>query len=252
MKSTRIAMLLLCSAHMVWSAEQPKPAKKVAEAKAEGITREQADAILSELKTIRQLLEKQAAANPAPPGPRATKLKLSPGDKVLGRMDAPVTMVEFTDYQCGFCRAFHFNTFPQLKRDFIDTGKVRFISRDLPLDFHANALRAAQAARCAGDQNKFWEMREVMIANASKLGEDDLNGYAGQLGINVPAFQACLSSRKYESDVRSETAQATLLNIDGTPSFLIGKSTLDGVEGEIMVGALPVAAFEKRLRELER
>ena len=117
-----------------------------------GITRAQADEILDELRQIRQLLEKNAAAAPAAPeagGKVRVKIEKLP---VLGDKNAPITMVEFTDYQCGFCQRFHMSTFPEIRKKFIDTGKVRFVSRDLPLDFHSNAMRAAQAARCAGDQ----------------------------------------------------------------------------------------------------
>ena len=88
---------------------------------------------------------------------------------MLGDKNAPLTVVEFTDYQCPFCQRFHVTSYPDLKKNYIDTGKVRFYSRDLPLDFHANAMRAAQAARCANDQGQYWKMREIMSANPDKL-----------------------------------------------------------------------------------
>src|SRR6476659_2383693 len=115
----------------------------------EGITREQADAILSELKQIRTLLEKGQRVAAAPQPEPVVKASLKIGtEPALGSKDAPLTMVEFTDYQCGFCRHFHLTTFPEIRKKYIDTGKVRFVTRDLPLDFHANAFPAAEAARC--------------------------------------------------------------------------------------------------------
>src|SRR5438105_1377791 len=104
---------------------------------AEGLTGEQADAILNELRQIRLLLEKQRttapqAVEPSPSTPEQVRLSLN-GQHALGATDAPLTVVEFTDYQCPFCNQFHMTTFPELKKQYIDTGKVRFISRDLPL-----------------------------------------------------------------------------------------------------------------------
>ena len=88
--------------------------------------------------------------------------------------------MEFTDYQCPYCQRFHVASFPELKRAYIDTGKVRFFSKDLPLDMHANAMRAAQAGRCAGEQGKFWELRDVMGMNPDKLDIDHILGLRGR------------------------------------------------------------------------
>src|ERR1700757_2921831 len=116
--------------------------------KDQGITREQADQILDELRQIKQLLEKQNKGAQGPAEPAKAKLDMT-GAQMLGSKDAPITMVEFTDYQCPFCQRFHTTVFNEIKKNYIDTGKVRFYSRDLPLDsMHPNAIRAAQAARC--------------------------------------------------------------------------------------------------------
>ena len=116
---------------------------------------------------------------------------------MLGSKDAPVTMVEFTDYQCPFCQRFHMTVFNELKKNFIDTGKVRFYSRDLPLDtLHPNAIRAAQAARCAADQGQFWTMRDVMGTNPDKLDMDHLAGFATDLKMDTFAFRNCVESEQ--------------------------------------------------------
>ncbi len=216
-----------------------------------GITREQADEILKELRQIRQMLEKgvvHVTTSPQPGSEQKAQLKL--GDApVLGKKDAPVTIVEFTDYQCTFCQRFHTVTFPELQRKYVDTGKVRFVTRDLPLEMHSKAEQAAEAARCAGEQGKFWDMRNILVANASKLGETDLVEYATKLSLAVPAFQTCLSSGKYREAVQKDMTEAAGLEISGTPSFVIGKTTPDGVEGVVVVGALPLPMFEAKLAQ---
>jgi protein-disulfide isomerase len=216
-----------------------------------GITRQQADQILNELRQIRQLLEKQAAKTQEPAAPARATLNLE-GAQMLGSKDAPVTMVEFTDYQCPYCRQFHLTVFNELKKNFIDTGRVRFYSRDLPLDsLHPNAIRAAEAGRCAGDQGQFWTMRNVMGANPDKLDLDHLAGFATDLKLDTLAFRNCVESEKYKNAVQSDVLEATKIGAQATPSFVIGKSTPEGVDGELMIGALPYPNFEQKLKQLE-
>jgi len=220
-------------------------------AKDAGITRQQADQILNELRQIRQLLERQQAQAPRPQEEQATRAKLNlAGFAMLGSKEAPLTIVEFTDYQCPFCQRFHTTAFPDLKKNYIDTGKVRFYSRDLPLDFHSNAMRAAQAARCASDQGQFWQLRDVMGANPNKLDMDSLVADAADLKMDVPAFRACVESEKYKNAVQTDVLEAMKIGASGTPTFVVGKSTPDGVDGDLVVGAQPYAMFDQKLKEL--
>jgi protein-disulfide isomerase len=217
-----------------------------------GITHEQADQILQELRQIHQLLANGAVPQRAQQGaPAAQKGKLNiAGLPVLGRSDAPLTMVEISDYQCPFCRAFHKGTFEALKKDWIDTGRLRFISWDMPLEFHSNAAKAAQAARCAGQQNKFWEFRSLLIANADKLGPEDIPGYAQQVPqLDVDRFKACVASDQFSAAVRKSVADANGQGISGTPTFVIGKTQGDVVDGVIVVGAKPITEFENVLKD---
>jgi len=214
-----------------------------------GITRRQADDILNELRQIRGLLEKQAGAAKKEEKPQRAALNLK-GYEPLGSKRAPVTVVEFTDYQCPFCENFFTETFAEIKKNFIDTGKVRFYSRDYPLDFHANAFRAAEAGRCAGDQGKFWKFRELMGADPHKLEMPDLLEDAGKLKMDINAFRTCVESDKYKSQIESDILEAFKIGADGTPAFVIGKSTPDGVEGELVVGAYPYATFAQKLKDL--
>lgn len=224
----------------------------------EGMTKDQADAILNELKAIHQLLlnppsTRAAAAATAPAAPPSDKVKMSVGTGwyALGRDDAPVTVVEFTDYQCPFCRRFETDTFAQLKKDYIDTGKVRFVSRDLPLDFHPNAPAAAMAARCAGEQHKFWEMRDAMMLDtATDLGPDSILKYGQKTNLDMTAFGGCLKDKKYTSAIQKDAADAGALGISGTPSFVIGKTAKDEIAGIRIVGAVPYAVFDSTIKDL--
>ena len=103
----------------------------------------------------------------------------------LGKADAPLTLVMFTDYQCPFCSRFETQTLPEIKKQYIDTGKLRFVVRDLPLPFHPNAPKAAEAAHCAEEQGKYWELREKLVNNGDKLDAKLLPDYAKQVGLDV-------------------------------------------------------------------
>jgi len=241
------------------AAAQESKAKKSTEpnkgANTDGITREQADEILRELRQIRLLLEKNqgvAAALPVrSPAAVPARVKVSSENAYsLGRADAPLTMVEFTDYQCTFCRQFHQTAFEEIKKNYIDTGKLRFVSRDLPLDFHQNALRAAHAARCAGEQNKFWEMRHILISNADSLAPAAIQVFAERLELDMNRFRTCLDTERYAQDIQRDVREAEAAGATGTPTFIIGKTNKDGLEGIRVVGAQPYAVFEARLKEL--
>lgn len=215
-----------------------------------GITRQQGDQILQELRQIRQLLERQQQQQPSGP-PAKIKMNLE-GAPMLGAKDAPITMVEFTDFQCPFCRQFHIQTFGELKKNYIDTGKVRFYSRDLPLDsMHPNAMRAAEAGRCAADQGQFWKLRDVMGNHPDKLDLESLLADAEFLKLDVTAFRVCVVAEKHKSEIEADLMEAMRIGADGTPAFVLGKSTPEGVDGDLVVGAQPYKTFDLKLRSLE-
>ena len=139
----------------------------VAPAGAEPMTKEQGDAILKELKQIRkelQEIKKGTLRGPRRGPARPTTAKVETKDSPsLGDPEAPITLVEFTDYQCPFCRRFYTNTLSKIKAQYIDTGKVRLVLRDLPLAFHSKARPAAKATHCAGEQGKYWEMHDALF-----------------------------------------------------------------------------------------
>jgi protein-disulfide isomerase len=225
------------------------------------ITKDQVDAIISELKQIRLLLEKQqaqlarAAAPPlAAPSSPPQKVQMAVGNGWYseGNPGAPVTLVEFADYQCPFCKKFHSDAYAELKKNYIDTGKVRFFSRDLPLDFHPFALKAAEAVRCAADQGKYWEFRDALFSNADPPNDDVIKKAAATLSLDQGALQSCLTSDKYKSDVQKDAAEAATLQISGTPSFVLAKSAKDKLDGIRIVGAQPYATFDSAIQALLR
>ena len=214
---------------------------------------QQNEEILRELRAIHMLLEKLTTPQPqapqAPPQPATAKVTNLKG-YVLGRPDAPLTMVEFTDLQCPFCRQFVTTSFDDIRKNWIDTGKLRYISRDFPLDFHAQAMPAARAARCAGEQGKFWEMRLGLMRNANLLTPDYISRTAGDLKLESRAFTACAASTKYDAEIQAETAEGGKLGVGGTPTFILGRTTATAVEGPMLVGALPYAQFDAKLKSL--
>jgi protein-disulfide isomerase len=241
------------------SASQERPKAQSLNASAsESITKDQADAIVSELKLIRQLLERQQvqlaramAPQPSPHAPpEKVQMSLASGSFSIGRADAPITLVEFADFQCPYCKRFHTGTFAELKKNYIDTGKLRFVSRDLPLDFHPFALRAAEAARCAGDQQKYWELRDALFANAAVPNDDAINRAVETLALDKKAFQACLDSDKYKSEIQKDATEAALLHIDGTPSFVLGKTSGNKLDGIVLVGAQPYTSFDSAIQQM--
>src|SRR5947207_7786168 len=219
-------------------------------AHADGMTSEQAQDMLNELKLIRQTLEKMQSPQAAPAPDDKVSYKFSPGGFSLGDAKAPLVLVEYTDLQCPFCQQFHNTAFAQIKANYIDTGKVRFVSRDFPLDFHDNARRAATAGRCAAEQGKYWEMRHVMIVNAEALKADNLATYAGTVKLDVPKFKSCLESDKFKAQIDQDVAEGGVAGVQGTPSFVIGRLENDKLQGVRMVGAMPYAQFDAKIQEM--
>jgi len=219
--------------------------------------------ILNELKAIRQLLEKLAgplgtggglAPAPAAPAPAAVNEAVQLTEvsgQMLGRPDAPLTMVEFTDLQCPFCRQFHVTVFEQLKKEYIDTGKLRYFSRDLPLEnLHPQAMTAARASRCAGAQGKFWDMRHAILINNAQLTAASFDTFAKDLKLDTSRFKACVAAAKDDAAIQRDIADASAAGITGTPSFVIGRTTAKGLDGTRLVGAQPFPAFDARLKAL--
>lgn len=223
-------------------------------ARAQAIAGDSGQQILQELRAIRQLLEAQQR-NAAPRAAQAAaddkvSMAFQAGSQALGRADAPLVMVEYTDYECPFCRQFHLGSFEQIKKSYIDSGKLRYVSRDFPLEMHPNALRAAVAGRCGAEQEKFWELRHSMIVNAGQLKPDHILGYAKNLKLDVGKFRGCMESGRLLDAVESDMAEGRAAGVSGTPTFVIGRLANGRLEGVRMVGAMPYMVFAAKLDEM--
>jgi protein-disulfide isomerase len=170
--------------------------------------------------------------------------------RTLGSPRAQVVIIEFTDLQCPFCSRFSLQVFPELRQRYVDKGLVRFESHDLPLHFHAHAMPAAIAARCAGEQGKFWEFREAVFRRQAELPGAPYDSIASQLGLDLPAFSACRAEPRVAQEVRADAELAAANGIDGTPSFVIGRMEGDRMPGELLVGAQPLEVFVAKLDAL--
>lgn len=248
-KFARIALLLIVSLGSTASAEQVP------------LSDEMGKAILDELRAIRQLLEKQqqpaAAQRPArPAAPRAMeRVEFTMSERpMLGAEDAPMILVEFTDYECPFCQRFHTGAYEEIKKEYIDTGKLRFASVDLPLKFHKNARQAAHAAHCAGDQGSFWELRHVLIENARTLSPEAIDGFAADLELDQQVFRKCMADQPYAEQIDADVALSGRVGITGTPSFVLAPyDGQDSIKGMKLVGAQPYSAFKSLLdKQLEK
>lgn len=175
------------------------------------------------------------------------KVKVSvDDDPITGNPKAKVTIVEFSDFQCPFCRRFWNDTFSQIKRDYIDTGRVRFVYRDFPLSFHPMSRPSALAAQCAYEQGKFWEMHDKIFGEQEKKDEgtvqfsiQDLKRWASQINLNIIQFNQCLDSEKYKTEVENDIADGSSYGVSGTPTLYIN--------GKSIVGAQPYSVFKEAI-----
>ena len=164
-------------------------------------------------------------------------------DPFIGNKNAPITMIEFSDFQCPFCKRFREQTFDQLKAQYIDTGKVKFVYRDFPLhSIHPMAGKAAEAGECADDQGKFWEYHDKIFEGQSvwaSSGVSVFKQYAQELGLDSKKFNDCLDSGKYKDEVEKDLGDATSSGGQGTPYFLVGNQPISGAQ--------PFAAFQSAI-----
>jgi protein-disulfide isomerase len=171
-------------------------------------------------------------------------------DPIKGSNDAPITIVEFSDFQCPFCSRFHIQTFPLILKEYVDTGKVKFVYRDFPIQSsHPNAIPAAAASECAHEQNNYWEYHNALFERQTVWNNleisDSINTFkkfAIELGLNEDQFNSCLDSGKYIEEINKDLKDGTNYGITGTPGFLIGNEKNGFVK---LTGAQPFEAFKK-------
>ncbi len=157
------------------------------------------------------------------------RVNVSAGDSPsIGPENAPVTIIEFSDYQCPYCKLWHDTVYDRLLANY--PGKVRFVYRDFPLNGHPEAQPAAEAAGCAGDQNAYWKFHDALFGQQYGLGRDAYLQYAADSGLNVNAFVACLDSHRHQAAIRDELSYALRLGVQSTPTFFVNGIQVVGAE----------------------
>jgi protein-disulfide isomerase len=186
-----------------------------------------------------------ALSRPAPPPDRLWQ----PDGRTRGNPNAPVTLIEYSDFTCGYCVKFFRDTWPRLREKYVETGKVRFLYRDYPRDPDGPAMTAAIAARCAGDQGNYWDMHDRLFAG--KIEMDAIEAHARKIGLNRPAFAACLRDARHRPAILQDKEDGVRIGFVGTPGFLLLRTEQAGKEKPIgLPGAFPVGTFEKEIDRL--
>ncbi len=185
-----------------------------------------------------------------PPPPTKAEPKITDEDPVLGDSNAKLTIVEFGDFQCPFCGRFHKDTLSQIKKDYIETGKVKFVFKHLAF-LGKESTDAANAAECAKEQGKFYEYHDELYNNQSGENQgafaiNNLKKFAINIGLNASQFNQCLDTQKYNAHVQADNAEANRLGFNSTPSTVIGDTPI--------IGAQPYNSFktiiDQKLSEL--
>lgn len=187
----------------------------------------------------------QAAQPPAAQPPAGDIKKVTDADHIRGNKDAKVTLVEYSDYECPFCKTFH-PTMQELMKTYGD--KIRWVYRDYPLPFHQNAAKEAEASECIaelGGEDAYWKYTDTIFerttSNGTGFALDKLGPLAAEMGVDQTAFQQCLDSGKYTKHVTDQTADGSTGGVSGTPStFIVGSKG----KTQLLVGAQPMSAFK--------
>ena len=259
-RKTMFAMMMLAAAVALApfiigaAAQTQQPAAKADKANPN------ADAVLDtlkamqkELQEIKALLAARQQAPPAAPAGAQQAVTLDLSNRPFrGAKTAPLTIVEITDYQCSFCSRHALQTLPQIEKEYIAPGKVKYYVLDLPLEsIHRDAFKAAVAVRCAGEQGKYWEMHDRLFANQQTLNQWD--AHATAVGLDTARFGSCMTSDKYAADVRKDIAQTQVAGVTGTPGFYFGTAEANGSKVKTMKfvnGARPFPALKVEIDAL--
>ena len=176
------------------------------------------------------------------------------GTPAKGNRGATVAVIEFSDYQCPFCSRYATQTYPQLNKEYVESGKVQYFFVNYPIEqIHPFAFKAHEAASCAAEQGKYWEMHDRLFGNQSLLAPPELSKHAAAIGLDMAKFQPCLDSGRTGDLIRKDVARSQQIGVSGTPAFLIGTIDPNGtaVKGLKMIsGAQPFAVFKPILDEV--
>ena len=208
------------------------------------LTQEDLDQAMAklELKLLQNRLPTEQAMPP---------VKISADDDpIIGDPNAPITIIEFSDFQCPFCARFHVQTLPSIYEEYIEQGKVKLVFRDFPIqNIHPNALPAAVAAECANEQGKFKDMHDILFETQSQWNKIEtvaalslFSQYASDMQMDQEKFESCIASGKYIEEIRKDLEDGRDYGVSGTPGFFVGNDEIGYVE---LKGAQPFESFKK-------
>jgi protein-disulfide isomerase len=194
---------------------------------------------------IKKILE--SLQGPPPVGPAEGRVDTL-GAPERGNARATVAIVEFSDYQCPFCKRHVDATLPLIEKNYVTSGKVRYVFMDYPLEaIHPLAFKAAEASHCAAEQKQFWKMHDRLFANQDKLKPDQLMAHATALGLDSARFGTCLASGKYAARIKASLAQGEKFGISGTPAIVLGRNRNGSIEAaRLIVGCASVRGYQGR------
>ena len=168
-----------------------------------------------------------------------------------GAVKAPITLIEYSDFTCGYCLKFFHETWPRLQAKYVDTGKLRFLYRDYPRANRGPGLDAAIAARCAGEQGQYWPMHDRLFSAGGRLDQAAFERHAKAMGLDQPAFSKCLQEAHHNKAIFQDRAQGMSLGFRGTPGFVLLRTEGDPKEPALVIpGALPYEVFEEEIDRL--
>ncbi len=257
-RTTALALVaaLLLAGGVVGAAQDPQSAAELAALKKE----------LQDLKAMLLAVQKDVQETKAilqrvtqPQQPRGPvtdvpSLEFSvAGTPAKGSRTATLAVIEFSDYQCPYCSRYALQTWPQVSKDYVESGKVQYFFVNFPIEqIHPLAFKAHEAAACAGEQGKYWEMHDRLFGNQSLLAPPELTKHASAIGLDSAKFQPCLDSGRTGDLIRKDLARSQQIGVTGTPAFLIGRIEPNGtmVKGMKMVsGAQPFSVLKPILDE---
>jgi len=172
--------------------------------------------------------------------------------RIRGSADAPITMIEYSDFTCGYCAKFFQETWPRLQAKYVDTGKVRFIYRDYPRSDQGVGVEAAVAARCAGAQGRYWLMHDRLFSERGRLDSGLFKGYAKMIGLDQTVFSKCFDERQYLESIFQDRNEANRWGFHGTPGFILMRTASGPTEKEPAVAIPGAVPFNEFAEEIDR
>jgi protein-disulfide isomerase len=247
-----LSLLTLCTGLQAQS--RPKSTTSSMQAQIDAL-REGQEKLQKELDEIKALLKEQPTRAESPAIPKAPELitvNLS-GEPFKGSPFARVAILEYSDFDCSFCATYATQIYPLLDHAYVQAGKVKYFFRDMPAAEHLNAMFKARVARCAGEQDKFWEAHDGLFKDQSPFDAPRLAQFAQALGLDIPPFNACIASDRYLDAINRSSVSAARMRIRGTPAFIIGALSEDGSilrATKVVMGAESFDAFRVILDDL--